>query len=189
MFRTNRVLLAAALLAAAPAPALLAQQGAGAPHAQHQDGRQGRGGPRPSPVAALLEHRAELKLTADQVSRLETIQRDLEQKNAPLRRQLEAARPQRPEGERQAPPTEQERQAMRARMEQLRPQMEQLRTNQRAAMEQVRSVLTDEQEQAARQYLRGPRGERGERGPRGERGGRGEGRQGGERGQQAPRSR
>ncbi|MEW5930851.1 MAG: hypothetical protein AB1941_25600 [Gemmatimonadota bacterium] len=182
MFRTNRVVLAAALLAAAPAPALLAQQGPGAAgaHAQHQDGRQGRHGPRFSPVAALLEHRAELKLTGDQVSRLESIQRDLEQKNEPLHRQLEAARPQRRQGERQAPPTEQELQAMRARMEQIRPQIEQLRANQQAAMEQVRSVLTDEQEQAARQYLRGPRGERGERGARGERG---------ERGRQAPRSR
>jgi hypothetical protein len=71
-------------------------------------------------------------------------------------------------------------------MEQLRPQMEQLRANQRAAMEQVRSVLTDEQEQAARRYLRGPRGERG---PHGERGARGEGGDRGERGQQVPRSR
>ena len=186
MFRKNQVLLAAALLAAAPAPALLAQgQGApGAAHQQHGD-RQQRQGSRPSPVAALLEHRAELKLTDAQVSRLQTIERDLAQKNEPLRRQLEAARPQRAQGD-QERPSEEERQAMRARMEQLRPQMQQLRQNQQAAMEQVRTVLTDEQEQAARRYLRGPRGERGERG---ERGARGEGGGRGERGRQAPRSR
>lgn len=179
MTRINRVLLAAALLAA-PAPALLAQQPGTPPAAEQQ--KQGRQGPRPSPVAALLEHRAELKLTAQQVARLEAIQRDLEQKNEPFRRQLEAARPQR--GERpDGPPSEEERAAMRARREQLRPQMEQVRANHRAAMEQVRSVLTEEQRETARQYLRGHRGERGPRGGRGEGGWRGE------RGQQAPRSR
>jgi RNA polymerase sigma-70 factor (ECF subfamily) len=115
MVRKNQVLLAAALLAAAPAPSLLAQgQGApGAAHRQHGD-RQQRRGPRPPPVAALLEHRAELKLTDARVSRLQTIERDLAEKNEPLRRQLEAARPRGAQGERRERPSEEEREAMRA---------------------------------------------------------------------------
>lgn len=92
MIRMNRVLLAAALLAA-PAPALLAQ-GAQAPaeaaHRQHP--QRAQHGQRPSPVAALLRHRAELKLTAQQVTRLEAVERDLARKNEPIRKQMEQLR-------------------------------------------------------------------------------------------------
>ncbi|MCP3099921.1 hypothetical protein LZ198_13680 [Myxococcus sp. K15C18031901] len=57
-----------------------------------------------SPLALLLEHRGELTLTADQVTRLESMERALEEKNAPLREKMREARAARPEQSGRGPP-------------------------------------------------------------------------------------
>jgi len=50
-----------------------------------------------SPLALLLEHRGELALGGDQVARLESLERALEEKSAPLREKMREARAARPE--------------------------------------------------------------------------------------------
>lgn len=188
MSSTRRVLLAAALLAAAPAPALLAQTGQGqAPahpqgHGQHHPGQHGEHGPGMrhrgpgNPVARLLEHREQLALTAQQVTRLQALQAGWDRQNAALVQQLQALHPQ---GERpQGPPSEAERAAMHQRMEQARPAMEQLHRNTRALMEQVHGVLTEQQRTQLHQFMRGPGGRGGEHGRSGHGGGHGGGHEG-----------
>lgn len=138
--KTAGLLLAGALIAA---PALQAQT----PEAQPMRGHAGPG------LAAMLRSHAELGLTAEQVARLEAIEAELRARNAPMREQLQALRPEgmrerhRERHERGARPqvTEEQRREMRARMEQARPLMEQMRANMQAAMERARAVLTEEQ--------------------------------------------
>jgi Spy/CpxP family protein refolding chaperone len=55
-------------------------------HAQEETVRRGH-----APVAGLLQHRAEIGLTAEQVQRLEAIGQDLRARNAPLLEQLRAS--------------------------------------------------------------------------------------------------
>jgi hypothetical protein len=145
----NRVLGFAlvGMLAAAPV-ALEAQQGPrGAERAMRAPGQGG------APLARVLERRSELGLTAEQVGRLETISARLQQQNEPLMAQMrahrETLRGQRAQarGQRQMP-------------EQLRPVMQQMRENNQAAMQEVRSVLSDEQQTKLRDGMRGQRGER-----------------------------
>lgn len=136
-------------LMATPAPALLAQDGP--PPAGRQEH-----GPRHGPVAALLEHRQELGLTAEQVTRLEAIHADVEARIRPLHEQLRQLHGGRAQG--QAPSD--------ADRERARPLMEQLRAHHERAMEQVHAVLTDAQEAKAKSLFphHGPRGEGGRRG-------------------------
>lgn len=145
-----------------------------------------------TPAAAVLAQREALGLTADQVRQLEAIQARVERENAPRMERLRAVH-----GERQAMDRSRiremsadERQELRAqmreRMEQLRPVMEELRQTNRAAGDEIRDLLTAEQQAQFRalrrserrdgawQQRRGERPERGEvrsrRGPRGSRG-------------------
>ena len=136
-----RKFLAALALLVLPA-ALLAQGGRGE--------RGGRGfGPGPSPVEVALQHRSELNLTADQVSKLEAVASKLEESNKPLIAELQKNRP---EGQRPQELTEQQREQMRA-------VMEQLRDNREDAQKQVASILTDQQKERVRSF----RPERGDR--------------------------
>ena len=120
-----RKYLAALALLVWPAT-LLAQGGRGE--------RGGRGfGPRGgNPVEVILQHRSELNLTADQVSKLEAVASKLEESNKPLVAELQK---QRPEGQRPQELTEQQR-------EQLRGVMEKLRDNREDAQKQVAAILT-----------------------------------------------
>ena len=184
MMKTTGLMLAGALLAA---PLALAAQTPDAPaHRGPHAGMMMRGGPGGG-LAAMLQKRAELNLTAEQVARLEAIERDLRARNEPLRQQIAAAMPERAERPRmteeqrramreqrrersEARPrmTEEQRQQMRARMEQVRPVMQQMRANTRGAMEQARAVLTEEQRARLQQQMQERRGQRGgERGMRG----------------------
>lgn len=116
----TRYLLAAALAAApvaaaaqTPAPPQERQ----GPHGQ-MHGRRGPGGPDQmfSPIQGILQQRQELGLSAQQVSRLQAIQRDLQARNEPLHQQLMALMPEDlraaahadgpppPQGERRQPP-------------------------------------------------------------------------------------
>lgn len=163
--RAPMIVLALGLLAA-PANSLVAQGPQGA----------GRGGPG-GPVAALLENRAELGLSAEQVTRLEAIRAELDRKNQPVQEQLRQLRGDLPRERPSAAPTPEQRESFRAQREQARPLMEQMRANAREAAEQARAVLTDQQRGRAESLLRDRRGARGDeaRGQRGGRDGRGSG--------------
>ncbi|HET8654052.1 MAG TPA: hypothetical protein VFL93_00865 [Longimicrobiaceae bacterium] len=84
-----RTLAVALALAAAPAPVLAQQQpaaplpAAAAPGARRQHPR-----PRRDAVSALLRHRQQLGLSADQVSRLQAIRRRTRSQNQPLVQQI-----------------------------------------------------------------------------------------------------
>ncbi|MDB4951652.1 MAG: hypothetical protein JWM27_4301 [Gemmatimonadetes bacterium] len=176
-FSTRNLLLAAALLAV-PAPALLAQQGGGygypqgGEQGQHEGQHEGRGdraqgergqrGMR-SPVAALVEHRADLNLSDDQVSRLQRIDQDLQRRTEPLRQQLQQSRGQNGQN------GDADREAMRQRMEQSRPLFDQLRKYNDDAMQQAMRVLSSQQRETAKSLMP----QRGE--GRGGRGGQGRG--------------
>lgn len=191
----TRYLVAAALAAAPVSlAAQTGQPQPQGEHQQHQGRRgerghmQGRGG---GPVQRILAQREQLGLSADQVARLEAIGRDLQARNAPLQQQLIALFPeraqrgpnaQRARGERRARPdsaargqrlergerprlTEEQRQQREQRRAQAEPIMQQMRANGQQALEQVRGVLTDQQEAQVQQWLehRGEDRERGER--------------------------
>lgn len=158
------VMAAALLLAAAPA---LAQEPA--PRDRGEHGR--------VPLGAILEHRAELGLTDEQVGRLAAIGVDLRARTAPLRERMRAAmadmpvpRPRAgrgargaraPRGERVAPRPmmPEQRAAMRERARELRPVREEIRAIQLEAREQARAVLTEDQQRRLRELVQARRGE------------------------------
>src|SRR5262245_9588174 len=120
----RRYLAALALLAL---PATLLAQG----------GRErgGRGfGPGANPVEFVLQHRSDLNLSADQVTKLEAVASQLEQNNKPIIAELQKNRP----ANRQEM-TEQQREAMRS-------VMEKLRDNREDAQKQMAGILTQDQE-------------------------------------------
>jgi hypothetical protein len=142
MRNAHRMILAAALISAPLS--LDAQRPAG-------DAQHGRG----PGVAAILQHRAQLDLTADQVARLEAIERDLRARNEPLRQQMSAAFPERAaragaEGPRM---TDEQRRTMREQRARRgdhgaragaarRPQLsDEQRQQMRGRMEQLRPVM------------------------------------------------
>jgi hypothetical protein len=142
-----------AMLAAAPA-AVLAQQPMPLPRAE--TAAPAHGAKQGAAVGFLLQHRAELGLTDQQISRLQQIAQRLEQQNQPLLQQLRDAgipvRPERREGVRDMTP--EQRQQLRQRMEAHRPTLMQMRENTRTAMEEARGVLTSEQQQRMREIAR-----------------------------------
>ena len=147
----NRIVHAAlvlGLLALPAAPALAQGGGSGRPGMRQADARQ-------SPIEVLLEHRADLALTGDQVTRLEQLQEDLRAKTSSVQEQLRQAR----SGGRGLS------------REQARPLMQQLREQHQEAIQQAHAILTADQKERARSYL--PR--RSEDGPGARGGGRGRG--------------
>lgn len=184
-----RILGLALVVAVTAVPAVVEAQAPGAEQRQERAVR-ARGGF--SPVERLVERRADLGLSAEQVARLQDIEARLQQRNAPLVEQLRASgawgerrqraeRGPRAESERRAPREAREARAERGERargarqmpEELRPAARQLRENRRAAMEEIRAVLTDDQQASLRREAEQRRGEargnRGSRGPRGNR--------------------
>ncbi|HYR07054.1 MAG TPA: hypothetical protein VEQ60_04785 [Longimicrobium sp.] len=110
----TRYLLAAALAAA---PVTVAAQTTAPPQEHHgahgqMHGRRGPGGPGGhSPIQGILRQREQLGLSAQQVSRLEAIDRDLRARNEPLHQQLMALIPEdlRAAAHRDGPPQQGER--------------------------------------------------------------------------------
>jgi Spy/CpxP family protein refolding chaperone len=146
-------------LAAAPAPALFAQ--GTAPNAPtEQPGQQGARRGFRDPVAQILDHRDDLKLTDDQVGKLQAIEDSLAAQRAPLMKQFEQFRAQRG-ADSAGPPSDQDRAAMRQRMEQMRPLMQQYRQQVQDAVKQAQAVLTPDQQAQARQYMQNMRRNRG----------------------------
>lgn len=158
--KSLRALLLVALLAAPAAAA--AQDGAAPPAWSRADERR-----EAAPLAALLRHREELRLSREQVARLEAVGRALEERNRPLRQQLrrqrEAFVEQRRAQVRRLSP-EQRRDTLRRLREErargeglpgeMKPVVERMRANTRLAMQEVQRVLTPEQKRRARALVR-----------------------------------
>jgi hypothetical protein len=140
------------------------------------------------PSTLLLEKRAELGLTAEQVRQIEAIQERVRAENAPRLEQMRAARGDRPDrpvrGMRDLSATERQqlREQMRDRAETLRPIQQQVRETNRAAGEEIHALLTEAQRaqllelrhERRAEFRRGARGggwdgegRRPSRGPRG----------------------
>ena len=136
----SRFLHAALLasLALAPAPALAQRAGppADAPRARWMQGDH-------QPFQFVLDHRADLKLTDQQVARIEQIAARVKQQDAPLVARLRAALP---EGKSPRDMTAEERTAFRQKMQALQPERDQLRDLHRTAMREVRDLMTPEQQ-------------------------------------------
>jgi Spy/CpxP family protein refolding chaperone len=121
---------------------------------QHR-GMGGMGGP----AGMLLSYRTDLKLTDDQVQKLETIRSTYQQKNRPLMEQL---RPMRGDSQsradlRQMTP-EQRQQALeqmraRAQTPEVKKALQELRANRQAAAKEARAVLTADQQKWVDQRL------------------------------------
>ena len=107
-----------------------------------------------APAERLLAHRAELALTADQVQKLEAIDRKYEQQDKETVARLEAVRG-KPIGEplRMRELAAADRAKLVASREQMQPLMQQLRSSHQAAIAELRGVLTAEQSTKANQYL------------------------------------
>jgi len=169
-----RYMVALTLLAAAPAAAQTGRAGADSA----RGGRWEHGGKHHRPAfQGLLAYRQELQLTDAQVTRLQEIGRRLEERNGPIRAQLQAQHEQfkaqrRAQMERLTP--EQRRDTLRRLREEgqrrhrevpqaMRAPMEQMRANIRAAMEEAQGVLNAQQKERARQLMREARQARGGR--------------------------
>lgn len=119
-----------------------------------QQGKPGRSsGPerffriKPGPVHFLLRNRAELRLTAEQVVKLQEIDREMEEKNQPYVTQLVQMRRQLPPHVHGREPTPEQRQAFKARMRAAEPLLKKIHENNAASMRQVGEVLSEEQKQ------------------------------------------
>lgn len=127
------------------------------------------------PIAVMLAHKSDLELKADQVSTLEAIQKKLDSEAAPLRKELESFRANRPS---QGQPgaflnmTESQRQQFIADRQKVREKAMELRALNRAAGAQAHAVLTTDQQTRMHQLMM-RRGGRGMRGGPGMRQGRG----------------
>jgi hypothetical protein len=141
---TLRILLSAAVLLGLTA-GLLEAQPRGVPVSADQ-----------GPVETLLEYRAQLNLTAQQVTRLEGIGREMAEANLPLAsRLMEIRRAFRSRSF--GPPdqmTPEERARFDAYLAEARPLMERIEGNNREAMRRVSDVLTQEQKEIVIELLR-----------------------------------
>jgi hypothetical protein len=125
-----------------------------------------------NPAALLLERRAELGLTSEQVRQIEAIQARVAQQNAGRMEQVRAVMGERgTRALRDVPAEERQqiRQQMRERMEQLRPVRQQIRETNRGAGQEIHALLTEDQRQQLRvirsermRDLRATRGQRGD---------------------------
>ena len=143
----------AAALAAVPAAGHA--QDTEAPKMERSDSAHGRHGPgmrmmgerlRKGPAEHILSHRAELGLTADQVSRLEAIRDRSAARNEPHIEQLRQLREER--REQRSAETGEQRREQRDRHEMpagARAAMDSIRANHQAARQEAAAVLTEEQ--------------------------------------------
>lgn len=128
-----------------------------------------------NPGALLLERRAELGLTAEQVRQIEAIQARVQQQNAARIEQLRGALGDlraRDMSELSVEERQRLRAGMRERMRELQPVRQQLRETNRAAGQEIHALLTEQQRdqlralrrEHMREQMRERRGQRGERG-------------------------
>ncbi|MGH7528505.1 MAG: Spy/CpxP family protein refolding chaperone [Gemmatimonadales bacterium] len=118
----------------------------------------------------LLEHRSDLKLSDDQVKRLEAVRAKYEKMNQPLVEQVSKLWGDRPSSDSLESLTPEQRRQLRAerkqRREEIRKQnpevetaMNQLRDNRKAARKEALAILTPEQQQIAKQRMAKRHGE------------------------------
>lgn len=106
------------------------------------------------PAERLLAHRSELGLTAEQVQKLEAIDKKYDAQNQDLVARLETARGKavgQPLRMRDLPV--EERDKLVAKRQEIQPLMQQLRASHQAAIGELRGVLTAEQSTRANSYL------------------------------------
>jgi Spy/CpxP family protein refolding chaperone len=146
-------LVLGALAAALALPGLATAQTE--PKAPAQQSKEHAMGPRRGmgdPAGMLLSHRTELKLTDDQVRKLETIRSTYQEKNRPLMEQIRPARgdSQSRADRRQMTPEQRQQAWQQARAQAQRPEaqkaMRELRANRQAATKEARAVLTADQQ-------------------------------------------
>ncbi len=130
------MVLAAALLLPA---ALMAQQPQAQQPPQGAPRMGGRGMMMRSPIAIAIAHKADLSLTDDQVAKLNDIEKQLQEKNAPIRDKMRESM--QGAGDFQSM-TDEQRQAMREKMQ---PLMQQMRANTAAARQDAEKLLKPEQ--------------------------------------------
>jgi hypothetical protein len=132
-------------LALAPLP-LAAQQGQTPGSPDQRSTRQRFFRPTdPGPVQFLLRNRAELRLTAEQVVKLQEIDRQMEEKNQPYVAQLVQMRRQLSSPRRGQEPTPEQRQAFEAQMRAAEPLLKKIQENNVISMRQVGEVLSEDQ--------------------------------------------
>ncbi len=159
MYRKSSFLIAAltGLFLALPAAAT----------AQQESKREHR---RQSAADMLLEQRSDLKLSDDQVKRLEAVRAKYDQMNQPLVEQVSKVWGDRPSRDSLQSLTPDQRRQLRAerkqRREEIRKQnpevetaMKQLRENRKAARKDALAILTPEQQQMVKQRMEKRRGE------------------------------
>lgn len=105
-----------------------------------------------SPGTALLRHQKQIGLTDDQVRQIEAIRARAEAANAPRVEQLRQLAGQMRAG------TVEERRQLREQMQSLQPVRQQIRETNRAAGDEIHTLLTPEQEARARTLRRAQRG-------------------------------
>jgi Spy/CpxP family protein refolding chaperone len=155
----SRILYLVIALMTAVAPSVMAQRG--------QEGNQHRRHSEIGPVAELLRHRTELKLSEEQTRQLQEIDRRMDEQNRPYVEQLLQIRRSlhvRP-GVRKEEMTDAEREEFRESMGRAAPLWEQIRKNNHAAMRQVGEVLNSEQKAHLRELLRTSKERNGSPGP------------------------
>jgi Spy/CpxP family protein refolding chaperone len=102
------------------------------------------------PVQRLLDHRAELGLTPEQVTRLEVIDRQMDDANRPLIQQLTQIRRQLPRGREL---TAEEREKHRSQLRSAEILLKRIEENNMICMRQVGEILTDNQKSQLRVLL------------------------------------
>jgi hypothetical protein len=147
----KRQIFITAVVCAAGAIALGAQQPRGQMGPGPMPGRGGLGAPRggavDNPAQFLLAQTGELNLTDAQVTRLAAIARRSAERRRVLRVQMDSMRTQRGPGATR--PDSAERARMRQRFEQMRPAMERLRDQAQADRREAIAVLTPNQQARA----------------------------------------
>ena len=99
----------------------------------------------PGPVQFLLRNRAELRLTAEQVVKLQEIDRRMEERNHPYVAQLVQMRRQLTPPRRGEEPTREQRQAFEAQLKAAEPLLKKIQENNVISMREVREVLSEDQ--------------------------------------------
>jgi hypothetical protein len=102
-----------------------------------------------NPATMVLEHRAELNLTDDQVQALESIQDEIQKQNGPRWEQLKAAFGDVDPAEM----TVEQRQELRQKMQELAPVREEIRQTNRTLMAGFHETLTTEQQHTLQELM------------------------------------
>jgi hypothetical protein len=117
-------------------PTVALAQGEGRP------GRREHAGKRGNVIQMMIEHKADLALTAEQIAKLEPIGKKLEEQNKPVVEEMQKIRG-----------TTNVRELSQEQREQMRAQMGKLREHRKAAMTEANTILTQEQQTKLRDMM------------------------------------